>query len=180
MISYLHLDKLKLQIKKEIISFTISDPSVFSDDNIELFLRIVTLPLADPAVRLEGLQTRVPNALTKILLEEISDIDRASFFPEIGKIEPFLQKILYLVNETEYRNIASARAGLAKCIDKLGLNPNNLHLSTASYPAVSAMPSFAVHVLRAYNLRNLESHKCLVDIPLQSTPLSWPQSSGFW
>lgn len=159
--TYLRSETLKEKINEELHTLKIQNPDVFSESNIDLLLKVLYLPLDNPQIRLEGLQTRVPQAMGKILLQSQSKSDRLMAFPEFAKVEPFLQKIVYLVDETEYSRISAQRAGLAKSIDFLGLNPNNLRLSTALIDDTINMTGFANHILRAYQLRNLESHQCL-------------------
>lgn len=155
------MEDLKLKIKQELTSFIIDYPNIFKDETIELFFEILKKPLSDSSIRLEGLQSRVTNAMNKILLENISMEDKFSFFPEFAKIEPFLKKIVFLIDPTKYAEIEQTRAGLAKSIDFLNLNPNNLRLSnTQPNDVTNVSAPFQPHILRSYHLRNIESHLC--------------------
>lgn len=142
------------------ISFSGKYPDIFNDEIIDLFLVFLKKPIDDLEVRLEGIQTRVPNAMNKLFLESISSMDKASFFPEFAKVEPFLKKIVYFIDRPKFIEIESARSGLAACIDFLGLNPTGIRLDRTSPESVVGNPDFLEHILRCYYLRNIESHKC--------------------
>ncbi|RXF70535.1 NACHT domain-containing protein [Arcticibacter tournemirensis] len=155
------MDELKAKIKEELGLLPTTYPLIFSDKIIDLFFDILKKPWSNPSVSLEGLQNRVPNAMSKILIENINKEDRFSFFPEVAKIEPFLKKIVFLLDEQKFNEIESSRSGLAKSIDFLNLNPSNLRLSTTKPEDVAnSSDPFIVHVLRSYHLRNIESHLC--------------------
>ncbi|WP_343523843.1 NACHT domain-containing protein [Pedobacter sp.] len=160
--NYTDQNKIGQKIREELNTLCSEHPGIFNDENIELFFKIVSLPLDNPAIRLEGLQTRIPSALAKIFLEDSTKEEMCTYFPEFAKIEPFLKKILYLTDINAYNIVSSSKAGLAKCIDKLGLNPNGMHLSSDDIISQVSQPNFAVHVLRTYKLRNLESHVCIL------------------
>lgn len=131
------------------------------NDSIELFEKVITFPLRDSELGLDGLETRVPNSLHKIMVVDAGKENSMSYFPDFAKVEPFLKKILYLINPTKYNELQSRNAGLAAYITSLNLNPNNLNLSTSKIEDFLGDNSFDEHLLRVYNLRNVESHQCV-------------------
>jgi len=149
------------QIKKEIIAETkdiiASDKNINLNEVIELFTKVIQHPVDD--TDLNGIQTRFPNALQKILIDPLSRIDKNAFFPEIGKIEPYLRKVLYLTRRNLYNKISTEKKGLGAIISFLDLNPNRV-----DYECTSLSPRlathFAEHLIKAYNIRNLEGHNC--------------------
>ncbi|MGM0748324.1 MAG: NACHT domain-containing protein [Bacillota bacterium] len=153
--------EIKKKINNETQQFfkTINDFNL--NDSIELFEKVVTLPLLNTELGLDGLQTRVPNALYKIMVVDSGKDHSLSYFPDFAKVEPFLKKILYLINPTKYTELQNRNAGLAAYIDNLNLNPNNLSLSSSKIEDFLGGNSFDEHLIRVYNLRNIESHQCV-------------------
>lgn len=160
--TYLNSDKLKEKIKEELREFCVAHPAIFNEHNIDLLLKVLYLPLNNPAVRLEGLSTRVPQAMGKILLDNVGKQDRLMAFPEFAKIEPFLLKVVFLVDEAEYARISTVRAGLSRSINFLGLNPGGLNLSGTDPATLRGQSHFIEHVIRSYSLRNVESHQSVL------------------
>lgn len=161
--------QLKTKIGEELRAFRASDPLIFNDETIETFLDTLLYPIKDPAVRLEGLESRVVNALKKILLDDSASKEEISAsFSDFVKIEPFLLKILYLTDSASYQSVVTAKSGLAKSIKLIGLNPGNVDFNTSPLLALN-LPHFAAHLCRTYQLRNLESHVCL----------DWPKKDFF-
>lgn len=131
------------------------------NDTIELFEKVVIFPLLNTELKLDGLQTRVPNALYEIMVVDAGKDHSLPFFPDFAKVEPFLKKILYLINPTKYNELQNRNAGLAAYIDNLNLNPNNLSLSSSKIEDFLGENRFDEHLIRVYNLRNIESHQCV-------------------
>ena len=68
-----------------------------SKENIENFLRILTYPLNKPELKLDGLESRVPHSIEKVLTEINSKKDIQFFFPDFARVEPFIRKVFFLV-----------------------------------------------------------------------------------
>ncbi|MCW3107023.1 MAG: hypothetical protein JWQ09_1529 [Segetibacter sp.] len=153
-------ERLKNKIKDELKSFIISFPNIFSDNIIDIFFKSLLFELSEPQLKLDGLQTRVINAMAKILLEDLSKDEILAHFPDFVKIEPYLKKILFLVQPTIYTSLSNQNKGLAAYLNASNLNSNNIRFDTATPQSVSNLPDFASHVFRVYNLRNIESHNC--------------------
>lgn len=126
-----HLDKIRAEIFEEVkdVFEQETTPKVDLQQTIDLFLKVLIHPLDDPAVKLDGLVTRVPNALENILLKNLSRIDKNSFFPDVVKVEPFLRKILFIIDEQKYYALASKKEGLLVLIEELALNPNKINFN---------------------------------------------------
>ncbi|QXP62752.1 NACHT domain-containing NTPase [Polaribacter sp. HaHaR_3_91] len=150
------------QIEKEIIAETKDVISIDRKINLDkiasLFIDVLRFSVDDKAIN--GIETRLPNALEKILVKPISRIDKNAYFPEASQIEPYLRKILYLVKPSVYVAIKNdKKKALGAIISLLELNPNKVDFSWTSLSA-SQKSYFAEHLIKAYNLRNLEGHNC--------------------
>lgn len=148
-------------IKSEILVETkeiLQTESNFNKDEVlDLFAKVLAYPINIP--ELEGIATRIPNSLQKILLENISRLDKNAFFPDVAKIEPYFRKILYLLDKNAYQQVVNYQDGLARIISLLRLNPNNVNLNGIVLNQ-NQKTHFAEHLVRAYQLRNVESHEC--------------------
>jgi hypothetical protein len=153
-------ENLKKKIKEELKSINGSSPSIVNDEILDTFFNALLFPLNNTSYKLDGLQTRVPYSMWKILLNDLKKEEILSYFPDLAKIEPYLKKILLLQNPTLYQTLVNQNKGLAVFIDALGLNPNNLRLSNETLESARSKSDYAIHLLRVYNLRNIESHNC--------------------
>lgn len=153
-INWSHIKTEILAETKDILS---TDRSIKINDVLDLFIQVLTFQINDP--ELNGIETRVPNALNKILVEQLSRIDRNAFFPEVAKIEQYLRKLIWLIDKGLYAKIKNDKDGLGTIISYLGLNPNNVNYSWTSLTQ-NQSTHFASHLIKAYNVRNLESHNC--------------------
>lgn len=129
-------------------------------ETILLFEQVLTLPLNQPDLLLDGLETRVPNAMEKILLEGLRQVDNMAYFPDFGKIEPYLRKILYLIDNTKYQELSQNKSGLGAFINALKLNPERVDFDKDLESKYIGNANFAEHLLKTYRLRNIESHQC--------------------
>lgn len=149
------------QIKEQIIAETnciiCNDVNININEVVDLFINTVKYPLDNKD--LDGIQTRLPNALQKILVDPLSLADKNAFFPEIGVIEPFLRKVLFLTKFNLYEKIRSEKKGLAAIISCLDLNPENIDYNSKNQFSNNSI-FFSNHLVKAYNLRNLEGHNC--------------------
>jgi len=131
-----------------------------SKENIENFLRILTYPLNKPELKLDGLESRVPHSIEKVLTEINSKKDIQSFFPDFARVEPFIRKVFFLVNPTKYFELESNKAGLGAFVNLMNLNPRNIDFDRDNITNLIGSPNFGEHLFRTYNLRNIESHQC--------------------
>lgn len=127
---------------------------------IDLFLKTLICPLNKSELKLDGLETNLPTALQKLLLNNTTKGDAHLFFPSIAKIEPYLRKICFLVNPTKYYEMEFNKAGLGGFINFLNLNPNNIDFENNSINNLIGSSNYGEHLFRSYNLRNIESHQC--------------------
>lgn len=150
-------DKIKIEIISETKEILEKEKSIIIPDVIDLFLKILCFPIE--VDELNGIAIRMPNALQKIYVENISRIDKNSFFPDVASIEPFLRKVLYLIDKESYLDIVEKKEGLSSLIHHLGLNPKNINLNWNSLNP-NQRANFAEQLIKTYQLRNIESHNC--------------------
>ena len=74
--------------------FSSENPHFKIDDTIDLFIKVILYQIDEK--QLDGISTRMPNSLQKILVDNISRVDKNSYFPDIAKVEPYFRKLLYL------------------------------------------------------------------------------------
>lgn len=151
--------KEKVTIETQQFFKTLSNFNI--NESIDLFEKVVKFPLHNSDLGLDGLQTRVPHALYEIMVVDAGKNQSLSYFPDFAKVEPFLKKILYLINPTKYTELQSRNAGLAAYINNLNLNSNNLNLSHSRIEDFIGNNNFDEHLVRVYHLRNIESHQCV-------------------
>lgn len=161
MFSFKTLSQIGRQVKSELQDRFIAHPLIFNDQVINVFLKTLTYPVTDPTIQLEGLETRVPAAFEKLLLEDLPRPQQDAYFPEMARVEAYLQKIVYLTDHAKFQTLRASRSGLASYITATGINPGNLQLSSATEASVAQRPHFAPDLLRMYSLRNIESHQCV-------------------
>jgi len=162
MITFQRLSQLAQQIKIELQDSISAHPAILTDEVIDVFLKTLVWPVGDSSVQLDGLETRVPEAMEKMFLEDLPRSEQAAYFPEMARVEAYLQKILFLVNRLRYQQLKADRKGLAVYIRNTGINPGNIHLGTATEQSVAQSANFGDHLFRMYSLRNIESHQCVL------------------
>lgn len=150
-------DIIKIEILAEIKDILQAEPDFNTNEVLDLFIKVLQFPIDEPD--LEGVATRIPNALQKILIENISRLDKNAFFPAVASIEPYFRKILYLVNNVSYKQVTERKDGLGSLIPILGLNPNHINFNWSPLHP-SQKTHFAEHLIKTYQLRNMESHNC--------------------
>ncbi|NCI51400.1 NACHT domain-containing protein [Sediminibacterium roseum] len=153
-------DKIKIHIHKETKKAIAGRFHCNELDLIEVFRKVLIFPINNPAIRLNGLETRVMHALDKVFNNGQTKADNHSYFLEIAKIEPFLRKILYLINPERYQQLAATRSGLNSFVKELGLNSGNIKLAMASASNYQNNPQLLDKIIEVYHLRNIESHEC--------------------
>ncbi|MCX6266087.1 MAG: NACHT domain-containing protein [Bacteroidetes bacterium] len=150
-----------IDIKTEILAETKdilqTDQNFNASEVVDLFMKVLLHPIKE--ADLDGVATRIPHALQKVLLENLSRLDKNAYFPDVAKIEPYLRKVLLLVDAESYQQVVNSRDGLSMIISLLGLNPNNVNFNwTSLFPNQNT--HFAEHLIKVYQCRNLESHQC--------------------
>lgn len=148
---------IKAEILAETKDILQTEPNLNVSEVWDLFVKVLLYPISE--TDLAGVATRIPNALQKIFLENLPRIDKNAYFPDVAKIEPYFRKILYIINNQAYQRIANSKDGLGAIIPILGLNPNDVNFNWTSL-SPNQKTHFAEHLIKAYQLRNLESHNC--------------------
>ena len=135
---------IKSEIKLEIRNILPKEPQLNIDDTLDLFIKVLQFPVITIDGKINGLAERVPNAFQKIFIDKLPRVDINTYFGDAVKIEPYLRKILFLINKPTYLNILNEKAGLSAVISALDLKKT----------------PFKDEYLTSYNLRNDESHQC--------------------
>lgn len=152
--------EIKSQLRKETQRVFKKKPGFNIVETIDLFEKVLSLPLNKPELKLDGLVTRVPNALEKILIDGLKKVDNLAYFPDFAKVEPYLRKILFLVNPKKLDELIASKSGMGALINALQLNPNRIDFENAIIENLVGAPNFGEHLFRTYHLRNIESHQC--------------------
>lgn len=121
---------------------------------IELFISVMQIKI--DASELAGVVDRQFSAYMRLFDQETSIAETKNCLSDALRIEPFLKKILYLVDENKYINIQKSNQGLSEVIFELGLNPQRKDLN--SKPEKYSNDNNFMILLKAYQLRNVESH----------------------
>lgn len=148
---------IKFEIQAEIKDILQTEPNFNVNEVLDLFVKVLLYPINE--TDLEGVSTRIPNALQKIFLENLSRLDKNAFFTDVAKIEPYFRKVLYLTDNASYQQVINNKDGLGTIISLLELNPNNVNFNWSNLQ-YSQKTHFAEHLIKTYHLRNLESHQC--------------------
>lgn len=139
---------------KEYIKLEISDVVEMSnfDEVYYVFEKIIDYDVASSSVA--GIKERMSNALNKLACDKIDREDLISNMSTISHcIEPFVKKVLYLIDKEKYSEISSKKSSsLSECMEAIGVKvfvdkKNRTPLTDCIY--------------YAYNNRNDESHECV-------------------
>ena len=123
------------------------------DDVVDLYFKVIQAEIVDDY--LSGIPLTHSTSLQRILID---GRDMPSHFLNIGVVEPFLRKIMYMVDRLEYNNQKENKTGLIRVISYLGLNDENINLDN---PEVTlSKKNFIYHLSVSYKMRNIDSHYC--------------------
>ncbi len=135
---------IKNEIKLETKNILPKEPQLKIDETLNLFIQVLQFPIETKDGKINGLAERVPNAFQKIVIDRLPRIDINTYFGDAVKIEPYLRKILFLINENAYIQIHNDNKGLSSILKELGLHQT----------------PFKNELNSTYDLRNDESHQC--------------------
>ena len=135
---------IKKEIKLEIRNILPKEPGLKIDEVLDLFIKVLEFSIETKDGKINGLTERVPNAFHRIFIDKLPRVDINTYFADAVKIEPFLRKILFLVNKPIYLNIHNDKDGLSAILSALDLKRS----------------PFKVEYSITYDLRNDESHQC--------------------
>ncbi|WP_154657069.1 hypothetical protein [Hugenholtzia roseola] len=150
---------IKTEILAETKDILQTEPNLNTNEVLDLFVKVLLYPINEPD--LAGVATRIPNALQKILLENLPIIDKNAYFPDVAKIEPYFRKILCITDNTSYQRVANSKDGLGSIIPKLNLNPNNIKLS-AAWSDENPKTHFAEHLIKALAVVYVPTDDCML------------------
>ena len=101
---------------------------------------------------LEGLSERLTYAFNKIATEKLDRNDVITFFPIIWtKFEPYVKKLLFIINPSGYSSIREERGSVVDVLAKLGISV---------FVEKGKRTSETEAIFLAYSLRNTEAHEC--------------------
>lgn len=130
---------------KDIVSFTNFNQIYY------VFEQMVLYDIDVPEI--EGLSERVPYALNKIATEKLDRNDIITFFPIIwGKFEPYVRKLLYIINPSKYRKVRNNKnSSVVNVLAELGIKV---------FVQEKDRTKETEAIYTTYNLRNTEAHVC--------------------
>ncbi|MBK6642425.1 MAG: hypothetical protein IPG39_14965 [Bacteroidetes bacterium] len=135
---------IKNEIKLETRNILPREPQLKIDETLDLFFQVLQFPVETKDGKINGLTERVPNAFHRIFIDKLPRVDINTYFCDAVKIEPYLRKILFLVNKPMYLNIHNEKDGLSAVLSALDLKKS----------------PFKDEYWVSYDLRNDESHQC--------------------
>ncbi|MCF8292931.1 MAG: hypothetical protein K9I70_03880 [Chitinophagaceae bacterium] len=135
---------IKNEIKLETRNILPREPQLKIDETLDLFFQVLQFQVETKDGKINGLTERVPNAFHRIFIDKLPRVDINTYFGDAVKIEPYLRKILFLVNKPMYLNIHNDKDGLSAVISALDLKKS----------------PFKDEYWVSYDLRNDESHQC--------------------
>jgi hypothetical protein len=135
---------IKNEIKLETRHILPKEPQLKVDETLDLFFQVLQFPVETKDGKINGLTERVPNAFHRIFIDKLPRVDINTYFGDAVKIEPYLRKILFLVDKPMYLNIHNNKDGLSAVLSALDLKKS----------------PFKDEYLISYDLRNDESHQC--------------------
>lgn len=127
---------------------------------IALYEGILLVKLDSTELKLDGVESRISHSLQVILVDESSKTSKSANFPDFCKIEPFLRKLLYLLNSSKYKRFDEEKRGMSALINAISLNTSNIDLEAIDENDLIKSDLKAYHLVRTYKLRNTESHLC--------------------
>lgn len=135
---------IKNEIKLETRNILPKEPQLKIDEVLDLFIQVLQFPVETKDGKINGLTERVPNAFHRIFIDKLPRVDINTYFGDAVKIEPYLRKVLFLVNKPMYLNIHNDKDGLSAVLSALDLKKS----------------PFKDEYWVSYDLRNDESHQC--------------------
>lgn len=157
-------NKLKDEIKIETKDFFRDKPQINVDKILDLLQAICSYPI-DSKYKLDGVAIKVPKAMYEILDENTTKKNQMLYFEILSKFEPFLRKLLCIINTVLYDSLLNQNKGLAAIISALHLNDARINYNDDSAQNQRSYTDYNYHLYRVYNLRNVQSH----DMELWST-----------
>lgn len=156
-------DKIKETLIKELkpIFDDANQPNFdFSfSDGLDLFCK--TLMFKTGESDLDGIEIKVIPTIDKYYHSAKDKNDSFNYLTQIStKLDPYLQKIVYLFYNEDYIRLKSQRRGMFHFVNKCGINVNNIdfRLPISSIPTSLLSTNFGTHLYNAYSLRNIEAH----------------------
>ncbi len=131
--------------------------SIELSECIDLFKRVIEFVSDEPG--LDGLPVQLLSTLAKLYKNQIDKNDLLNYSKQIStSLDPFLKKILFLVNHPDYIKIKNDKAGLGNIIKTLDkLDPSNNRYQK-NIELVNPL-RFGKYVHIAYNSRNSTTHE---------------------
>lgn len=141
---------------KEFFDDSIAPSYLFSIENsIDLFYDFLNLNLV--VNEFSGLNERILGNLKKYYLTSSDRTDNLNIFKQfLSSLDPFLKKILYIVEINSYNIISRGKKGLGEIMDKL----DRLDPTKERYKEIknARAVNFGKHICRSYSNRNIDTH----------------------
>ena len=150
-------NRLKDEIKNETKDFFKDKPQINVDKILDLLQAICSYPI-DSKYKLDGVAIKIPKAMYEILDENTTKKGQMLYFEILSKFEPFLRKLLCIINPTMYDTLLLQKKGLAAIINELHLNDLRIDYNDESAQSQRTYTDYNYHLYRVYNLRNIQSH----------------------
>jgi len=156
--------KLKQEIKIETNEFFKDKSQIDVNKALDLLQSVCAYPI-DTRYKLDGVAIKIPKAMFEILDENTTKKNQILYFEILCKFEPFLRKLLCIINNGKYNMLLSQGKGLSAIIKELNLNPSRIDYNNEILQNQRNYKDYDYHLYRVYNLRNVQSH----DMELWST-----------
>lgn len=128
-------------------------------EGLELFCK--TLMFKTGESDLDGIEIRVIPTINKYYHSTKDKNDAFNYLTQLStKLDTFLQKIVFLVHNSDYVTLKSQNKGMFHFVNKCGINLNNIDFRQpiVSIQNSSLNSNFGTQLYNAYSLRNIEAH----------------------
>jgi hypothetical protein len=133
---------------------------------INLFYNFLTIKTG---TEIDGIGENILVAIQDALFDKSQDRQTNNFCLLETKLEPFLGKVLFFVDNKKYNEIksdSSISSRLLPFLNALYLNPKNTYFDESKIKQFEGRGDFTEYLCSAYVYRNIEAHK--------SEALKWP------
>lgn len=148
---------LKDKITQE-TKYFFQSKSIDINEILDLFQCVLAYQV-DDKYKLSGVAIKIPKAIYEILDENTTKKTQVLSFEILGKFEPFLRKLLLILDIEKFQVLTSEKKGLAAVIAALRLNPDRIDYNDEDANNLRECTDYNYHLYKVYNLRNTQSHE---------------------
>ena len=149
--------RIREEIKIETRAFFRDKTQIDIDKILDLLLAVCAYPV-NSTYKLDGVAIKIPKAMFEILDENTTKKNQMLYFEVLSKYEPFLRKLLCIIDSRKYNVLISQNKGLATIINALHLNDARINYRDEIAQSQRNYTDYYYHLYRVYNLRNIQSH----------------------